>query len=203
LFAKSKYIGRIILSLILFILLPIISSYAETITYRYNDARQLERVEYDNGMVIEYFYDEVGNKERKVVTRTLADSDGDGFTDKEDNCPDIYNIDQSDGDSDGVGDECDNCRDVANPDQRDTNSGEDDNLSIEGEQHYGDICDPDFNNNGIAGLDDFNEFRRYFRRTVPPAPAEVDMNGNGIIGFDDFGIWRKYFRKAPGPGVGD
>jgi len=128
---------------------------------------------------------------------------GGNTTNCDDNCVDTPNPDQSDIDSDGVGDVCDNCREVANPVQRDTNSGVDDNTSLAGEQHYGNICDPDFNNNGLVGLEDFNTWRTYYRQTVPPAPADVDLNGNGIIDLGDHNIWRSYYRSAPGPGIGD
>ena len=40
-----------------------------------------------------------------------ADSDGDGVTDDEDNCPATPNADQADGDGDGLGDACDTCPD--------------------------------------------------------------------------------------------
>jgi hypothetical protein len=38
---------------------------------------------------------------------TPTDSDGDGIPDNEDNCPNIYNPDQTDSDGDGVGNPCD------------------------------------------------------------------------------------------------
>ncbi len=163
----------------------------------------MEQVEYEDGTVIKYYYDDVGNRAQKIISKTFVDSDGDGVSDERDNCPYTHNAGQSDADNDGVGDVCDNCREAYNPDQWDSNSEEDDNISISGEQHYGNICDPDFNNNGIVGLEDFNEFRRYFRQTVPPGPGDIDMNGNGIIGLDDFSILRRYFRKIPGPGKGE
>ena len=50
---------------------------------------------------------------------TVADSDGDGVPDIDDNCPAVFNPDQSDVDGDGVGDLCDNCASTANPDQAD------------------------------------------------------------------------------------
>ncbi len=151
------------------------------------------------------------------------DLDGDGVSDDEDgsgvsgdnpctggntvgcddNCPLTPNADQADMDSDGVGDMCDNCREVANADQRDTNSAEDDNTAVGGEQHYGNICDPDFNNNGAVDLSDYNQWRIYYRQTVPPAPEDIDLNGNGSIGLEDFNIWRQYYRSPPGPGIGD
>jgi hypothetical protein len=51
--------------------------------------------------------------------KTLADSDGDGFVNINDNCPYAPNIDQWDRDSDGVGDDCDNCEFAPNGDQED------------------------------------------------------------------------------------
>jgi hypothetical protein len=53
------------------------------------------------------------------AVRTIPDTDGDGILDPSDNCPTIYNPDQSDTDAEGIGDACDNCIYVANPDQSD------------------------------------------------------------------------------------
>ncbi len=61
-----------------------------------------------------------------------ADSDGDGFLDRFDNCGLAANPDQADSDGDGVGDACDNCVDAANFVQTDS-----DNDGV------GDACDPD------------------------------------------------------------
>ncbi len=97
---------------------------------------------------------------------TADDNDGDGVSNAEDNCPDIFNPGQGDFDTDGVGDSCDpcpyaedenncprpdptdkdgdgianaddNCPSVANPDQAD---GDNDGV--------GDVCDacPDYSN---------------------------------------------------------
>jgi len=42
----------------------------------------------------------------------LADADGDGVFDADDNCPTTANSDQADGDGDSVGDVCDDCADT-------------------------------------------------------------------------------------------
>ena len=49
-----------------------------------------------------------------LVLPALGDSDGDGFPDTCDNCPNVFNPDQADSDGDGVGDVCDGCPDDPN-----------------------------------------------------------------------------------------
>ena len=132
-----------------------------------------------------------------------TDSDGDGIADCIDNCPSIPNAGQADSDGDNVGDICDNCVDVSNSDQRDTNAGEDDNTAMAGEQHYGNACDPDFDNDGLVSLHDFIQWRIYFRQPVSTESEDIDLNGNGFIDLTDFSIWRSYFRNTPGPGTSD
>ncbi|MBI4848373.1 MAG: membrane dipeptidase [Nitrospirae bacterium] len=132
------------------------------------------------------------------------DEDGDGVADCFDNCPKTANKEQLDTDADGVGDACDNCRLVANKDQLDGNSAEDDNKALDGIQHYGNLCDPDFDESGFVNIIDFNEWRKWAGKTVAQgAPADIDLDGNGTVWIQDFNIWRKYYGKVPGPGVGD
>ncbi len=50
---------------------------------------------------------------------TVVDTDGDGVSDSQDNCPTVYNPNQLDTDGDGVGDVCDNCLGKPNADQLD------------------------------------------------------------------------------------
>ena len=79
----------------------------------------------------------------EIDTRPL-DSDSDGVSDTQDNCPQDQNPDQEDADSDGVGDACDNCVALANADQADCD-GDD----------LGDVCaveagDPVYRNAAAA-----------------------------------------------------
>lgn len=103
-----------------------------------------------------------------------VDSDGDGFPDSTDNCPDTFNPIQTDLDGDGVGDDCDedldgdgipnvldNCPATANPDQADLNL---DNV--------GDVCDLDIDGDGIENDED----------NCPEIinPGQSDLDGDGV-----------------------
>ncbi|MDD4051873.1 MAG: M14 family zinc carboxypeptidase [candidate division Zixibacteria bacterium] len=65
-----------------------------------------------------------------LLVMPVSDADGDGLDDCRDNCPAVYNIEQTDQDGDGVGDICDNCLTVANQDQADQDG-----------DGIGDLCD--------------------------------------------------------------
>ena len=129
------------------------------------------------------------------------DIDNDGVLNGTDNCPAAANSAQKDSDQDGVGDSCDNCLNTANADQRDTNSDEDDNTSVAGIQHYGNICDGDFDNNGIVEIKDFILWRPFAGQQTTAANEDMDMNGNGAVWTDDFTLWRGTYGKVPGPGL--
>jgi hypothetical protein len=58
------------------------------------------------------------------------DQDEDGIPDDEDNCPTVYNPDQTNSDGDSHGDACDNCPTVDNEDQANSDA-----------DSHGDVCD--------------------------------------------------------------
>lgn len=93
-------------------------------------------------------------------------------------------------DEDGVADNMDNCTLVANPDQLDSNG-----------DGFGNICDPDTNNDGVVGFIDYAMLTGAFL-SVPGDPtwnADADFNGDGVVGFPDIAIYPAYFLGSPGP----
>jgi uncharacterized protein DUF642/thrombospondin type 3 repeat protein len=89
-----------------------------------------------------------------------------------------------DTDGDGVADNLDNCKLVANANQRDTDG-----------DNFGNICDPDFNQNKIVDPLDLNSLKAQFGKASP----NHDLNGNGIVDPLDLNILKSYWGKAPGP----
>jgi Dockerin type I domain/Thrombospondin type 3 repeat len=89
-----------------------------------------------------------------------------------------------DTDNDGVPDGADNCTAVANPDQRDTNG-----------DGYGNVCDPDLNNDGLVNFADLGMMKSVFFS----GNADADLNGNGSVNFTDLGVLKAYFFGPPGP----
>lgn len=90
-----------------------------------------------------------------------------------------------DTDGDGVLDPLDNCRLVANANQRDTDA-----------DGYGNICDPDFNNNGVVDSQDGAMLKAAFGSAAFP---DRDLNGNGIVDSQDGAILKARFGQPPGP----
>ena len=98
-----------------------------------------------------------------------------------------------DQDGDGVRDTEDNCILIANTDQIDDDHPQD---------GYGNICDGDFDNDGIVGGKDFAIFRECLNslRDGKPWRLVCDMNGNRYLENNDFRRFRRSFgRGVPGP----
>ncbi|NBD73662.1 hypothetical protein GVX82_01310 [Patescibacteria group bacterium] len=93
---------------------------------------------------------------------------------------------QLDSDEDGTIDAYDNATFVANPDQRDTDG-----------DGYGNVVDPDFNNDGVVDEDDQAYFEDAFGGTDPDA----DLNGDGSVNATDAATFADFFggRGIPGP----
>lgn len=109
-----------------------------------------------------------------TVPNTVADGDGDGVPDVDDNCPDVPNADQenrdgdlngdlcdADDDNDGLPDTRDNCPFEQNPGQQDVDA-----------DGIGDACD-DFPDRDRDGVIDTND-------SCIEAPDDADTDGDGI-----------------------
>ncbi len=92
-----------------------------------------------------------------------------------------------DTDGDGVNDDTDNCTEAANPDQRDTDG-----------DGYGNLCDPDLNNDGQVNFGDLAAFKAVFLT----ADEDADFNGDGSVTFGDLAIIKAFFLGSPGPAAG-
>ena len=90
----------------------------------------------------------------------------------------------TDADGDLVPDSQDNCLNTPNADQRDTDS-----------DGYGNICDPDFNNDGIINAGDLAYLKTSFFGNDPDA----DLNGDGVVNAADLAILNTMFFGPPGP----
>ncbi len=90
----------------------------------------------------------------------------------------------TDADGDGVLDTNDNCTLIPNPNQRDTDN-----------DGFGNICDPDLNNDGVVNAADLALLREVFFTN----DADADFNGDGNVNAEDLAIMRSFFFKAPGP----
>ena len=88
----------------------------------------------------------------------------------------------------------DNCIDMPNsrliPDeggfsQRDTDA-----------DGYGNLCDPDFDGNGVVDPFDFSQLKAVFGSASAP---HEDLNGNGVVDPFDFSLLKHFFGGEPGP----
>ena len=98
-----------------------------------------------------------------------------------------------DQDGDGTPDNLDNCILVANgpliPDE-----GGNIQLDTDGDG-YGNICDPDLDNDLIVNAADLALFKPLFFTADPDA----DFDGDGTVNAADLAIMKTMFFKSPGP----
>jgi hypothetical protein len=82
----------------------------------------------------------------------------------------------------------DNCLDVHNPGQDDTDSDD-----------CGNLCDADYDNNGIVGFQDFLQFAAAFGTTGDEEKCHVESIPGCTVGFSDFLFFAGGFGGPPGP----
>jgi len=108
----------------------------------------------------------------------LADPDGDGVPNTDDNCMFVANPGQADADADGLGDACDNCPTVSNPSQA--------NADADGAGDACDVCtndaSNDADNDGICVGSGYLPPKTGDNDNCPLVvnPGQEDRNTNGI-----------------------
>ena len=90
-------------------------------------------------------------------------------------------------DSDGVADAADNCSEKVNPAQDDTDT-----------DSCGNVCDADYDDNGIVEFPDFGEFVSAFGST-DMEKCHVEPISGCTVGWPDFGEFVRVFGSSPGP----
>ena len=95
-----------------------------------------------------------------------------------------------DWDGDGVCDDYDNCTEVKNPEQEDTD-----------DDYIGNLCDPDFNNDGVVGFTDLGMLMGSLNTAEGQLGynAVLDINSDGFITKLDMYTVRALIGSAPGP----
>jgi len=105
-----------------------------------------------------------------TIAAAARDLDKDGTLDPEDNCWVVPNGPVIPGPGGHV--------------QRDTDN-----------DGYGNICDPDLNDDGTVNMLDLSLMKGVFNSADPDA----DLNGDGVVNFLDLSLLKGLFNKEPGP----
>lgn len=95
-----------------------------------------------------------------------------------------------DTDTDSVRDFMDNCSLDPNTSQYDSNG-----------DGYGNICDPDLDNNGAVNFVDYARLTAAFL-TTPASPdwdPDADLTGDNVVNFVDIARFQFFFLQPPGP----
>jgi hypothetical protein len=144
-----------------------------------------------------YHYDTVVNP--NLLMEPVINNDLDAHLDLTDELMVDIGWKLLDSDNDGIPDVADNCKFEANgnliPD-----SGGNSQSDSDGDG-FGDICDADFNNNGVVDSNDASVLFGQFGNNSFDSSfnSAVDINGNGVIDSNDASRFFESFGAAPGP----
>jgi hypothetical protein len=111
-----------------------------------------------------------------AINLVVPDADGDGVPDDSDNCITVAN-----GPNDAL---------TAGPSQNDTDN-----------DGYGNMCDPDLNNDGVVDFGDLPGFQAAFLSSPGDGNwnEDADLNGDDVVDFGDLPIIQSLFFGPPGP----
>jgi hypothetical protein len=91
-------------------------------------------------------------------------------------------------DADGIGNRIDNCTMAPNPSQDDTDG-----------DGFGNLCDADYDNDGVVGFSDFGAYAQNFGTTNELYMHAEPVGGGRQVGFGDFAFFSASFSSSPGP----
>jgi hypothetical protein len=91
-------------------------------------------------------------------------------------------------DNDGIGDRGDNCTKAVNSSQYDTDG-----------DGFGNLCDADYDNDGVVGFSDFGAYSQNFGTTNEVYMHAEPVGGGRQVGFGDFGFFAANFGSTPVP----
>ncbi len=139
-----------------------------------------------------------GNDKQGRAYVFLADVDGDGVPDAEDNCPDVYNPDQENADGDEWGDACDNCPTTATSWHVPAGDDDCDGFTTTVENYVGtdplDACPDDINDdawppdmNNDANVKIADVILAFYGKVLVPETYDrrSDFNADGELGISD------------------
>ena len=132
-------------------------------------------------VIIDYTYDDLN----RLTNVARDDGPATEFTYDEVSNITMHDVSNSpNSDTDQVADFADNCTLVSNNDQRDADG-----------DGFGNVCDPDLNNDGIVDFGDWGILKSLFGTT----DEEADLNADGIVDFGDWSVMKLYLGQPPGP----
>ncbi|RLB40181.1 MAG: hypothetical protein DRH12_10450 [Deltaproteobacteria bacterium] len=148
------------------------SAFGGTVTYQYDKLNRLTRVEYPNGMIIDYTYDLSGNR---TLLEATMDTDNDGLPDSIENAT-CTNPNDGDTDDDGI---LDGIEDANHNGVVDTGETDPCNIDTDGDGIQ-DGTELGYTLNDIGPDTDTNVFQPDLDPGTISDPLNADTDGDGF-----------------------
>jgi YD repeat-containing protein len=167
--------GNIALCLSVLVLLLSVNAYSATIQYQYDRLNRLIQEEWPDGTIIEYVYDEAGNRLSVVTTPPPPDPDGDGLPSRLEMLSGTNPFD-ADTDDDGIPDSLEdiNMNGRVDPGETDPRKVDTDGDGVQDGTELG------YTLAGIGPDTDTSVFRPDLDPSTLSNPLNADSDGDGL-----------------------